>query len=235
MRVWWVVVLCIFAACGETPVSTDDGTITLEPYTARVGGEHTYDLHPWSDSDTWIDYGSQSSDTLRVPRGEAILLEVRSQRFLTARVEGSTRSFPVRSGTTVLRLRAQLDGTLVFGDSVRVAVVAEPRDVHDRWLNEPPPPEYVACLGTMLWGSKGCAACHGYPEQRLVGGTLCGLMGRERVFESGERLTLTKTNVDDYVRESILDPRARIVVGYSPVMPRIQLTEHELASRGLRA
>ncbi|MFO0711478.1 MAG: hypothetical protein U0353_16625 [Sandaracinus sp.] len=182
------------------------------------------------DAPSWVDYGTQSSEALRVPRGEAILLEIRSPAYLDARVEGATRSLPVRSGTTVFRLRAQADGALVFGDSVHVTVVVEPRSEHDRWLNQPPSAHDLLCVARSLMAHKGCVACHGTPTLPLVGGSLCGLLGQERVFEGGERLLLSEDTIEDYLRESIRDPGARVVEGRRPVMPRITLTEDELAS-----
>ena len=234
MRPRWGVWLWTLAACAETtPATSENDTITLEPYTARVGGErgeHTYDLHLWMNAPSWVDYGNQSSDALHVPRGEAILLEIRSPAYLDARVEGATQSLRVRSGTTVFRLRAQAAGALVFGDSVRVTVVVETQSEHERWLSQPPSADEVLCLARSLMGHKGCAACHGTPTLPLVGGSLCGLLGQERVFEGGERLLLSEDTIEDYLRESIRDPGARVVEGRAPVMPRIALTEDELAS-----
>jgi cytochrome c oxidase subunit 2 len=44
------------------------------------------------------------------------------------------------------------------------------------------------------------------------------LFGREEVMTDGQRLTAD----ENYLRQSMLDPRAHIVNGYDPVMPTYQ-------------
>jgi len=59
-----------------------------------------------------------------------------------------------------------------------------------------------------------CSACHStLPETVIVGPSLAGLPGR--AVERIEGLT-----VEEYLRQSILDPGAYIVEGYNDLMPR---------------
>ncbi|MBN8613766.1 MAG: cytochrome c oxidase subunit II [Deltaproteobacteria bacterium] len=79
--------------------------------------------------------------------------------------------------------------------------------------------------GSCLFGSKGCTACHqnqaGGPQ--LAGPTFVGLWGTQQQLTSGESVEVN----EDFVRQSIMDPRSQVAQGYSPVMPQIQLTEPE--------
>jgi len=69
--------------------------------------------------------------------------------------------------------------------------------------------------GKAVFTETGCAVCHigGGPAQ--LGPSLEGVFGTEEELIDG-----TKVLVDeDYIRESILNPAAKIVKGYQPVMP----------------
>jgi len=81
-------------------------------------------------------------------------------------------------------------------------------------------------LGEKLYSSKGCNACHSTGDNRLVGPGFKGLYGRNEKLSNGSTV-----KVDDaYIRESILNPGAKIVEGYPNVMPAYQgqLKEREI-------
>lgn len=61
---------------------------------------------------------------------------------------------------------------------------------------------------------NGCVACHSSDGTKLVGNSFKGIWGQERqVMVDGEEKTVT---VDaDYIRKSIYEPSAEIVVGYN--------------------
>jgi cytochrome c oxidase subunit 2 len=74
------------------------------------------------------------------------------------------------------------------------------------------PPEE---LGKKLYNTRSCAACHSLDGTRIIGPTFKGVFGRTEDIEGG-----TKVVVDEnYIRESILEPQAKIVKGYPPTMP----------------
>ena len=78
---------------------------------------------------------------------------------------------------------------------------------------EPPKPD-----GARLAKEKGCLACHSLDGSRGVGPTFKGLYhSRVAVRQNGTRLTVVAD--DDYLRESIRRPAAKIVAGFQPVMP----------------
>ena len=72
--------------------------------------------------------------------------------------------------------------------------------------------------GARLAKEKGCLACHTLDGSRGVGPTFKGLYNRRvTVRENGRLLTVVAD--DDYLRESIRAPAAKVVEGFQPIMP----------------
>lgn len=69
--------------------------------------------------------------------------------------------------------------------------------------------------GKQLYTQRGCNACHSIDGTRIVGPTWKGLWEKEEVMQDGQKVAVD----ENYVRESILEPNAKIVNGYPPVMP----------------
>jgi cytochrome c oxidase subunit 2 len=83
-------------------------------------------------------------------------------------------------------------------------------------------------IGSKLYMAKGCNACHSVDGGKNVGPSWKDLYGEEQEFADG-----TKVIADDnYLRESILVPAAKIVKGYPNQMPSYQgqLSDKELSS-----
>ena len=80
------------------------------------------------------------------------------------------------------------------------------------------PPEGLTAAewGEQVFRSRGCVACHSIDGKRVVGGPVDGLWGSERPLATGETVVADEA----YVRESILNPTAKVVRGYVPQMPR---------------
>ncbi len=74
--------------------------------------------------------------------------------------------------------------------------------------------------------SKGCTACHSLDGSIGIGPSWEGSYGSTRTFADGSMLQVDEA----YLRESILQPGARVVAGYQNVMVAPALSEHELAS-----
>lgn len=71
--------------------------------------------------------------------------------------------------------------------------------------------------GKLLYKKYACSTCHSLDGSKITGPSWKGIWGSSKVTSAG---TL---NVDEnYIRESILDPTAKIVSGYQPVMPSYQ-------------
>jgi len=94
-------------------------------------------------------------------------------------------------------------------------VVMEPRD-YEAWLtgggNQP-----LAVTGERLFSELGCGTCHRSDTQGR-GPNLIGLFGKPVLLEDGRTLTAD----ENYIRESITDPSAKVVRGFKPVMPTFQ-------------
>jgi cytochrome c oxidase subunit 2 len=106
------------------------------------------------------------------------------------------------------------------------------------WVTVMEPMEYAAWLsgssdatanpvvaGEKLFVEKACTTCH------LSNGTgrapsLNGVYGAQVLLADGSTVTAD----DAYIRESILQPQAKIVAGYQPLMPSFQgqLTEEQI-------
>ena len=84
----------------------------------------------------------------------------------------------------------------------------------DDWLDEQsqdlPPVE----LGERLFTQYNCQVCHATDGSRLIGPPLNGLFGIRREFDDG----MTAVADDNYLRESIVNPGAKVVAGYPNAM-----------------
>ena len=94
------------------------------------------------------------------------------------------------------------------------------------WLDTNKPAEGAESnLGKELYESK-CRSCHSLDGSRVVGPTWKGIYGAKREFESGPDVIAD----ENYLRESILNPAAKIVKGYPAAMPPYagQLSDDEV-------
>lgn len=85
--------------------------------------------------------------------------------------------------------------------------------------------------GQQLASSIGCTACHSSDGSTIVGPTWKGLFGREVEVVLPDGTTQTVTAGEEYLRESILDPNAKIAKGFQAnVMPiyQGQLSEDDI-------
>lgn len=114
--------------------------------------------------------------------------------------------------------------------AMTTTVVAVPRAEFDAWLSQVAAIPTTAADGARLAEEKGCLACHSRDGSPGIGPTFKGLFGQVRqVTHDGKTVTVAAD--EDYLRESILTPAAKIVVGYPPVMPPMsELQEAELAA-----
>lgn len=80
--------------------------------------------------------------------------------------------------------------------------------------------------GALLYRTRGCETCHSIDGTPRECPTFKGLFGHEVKLADGSTVIAD----ENYIRESILDPNAKIVAGYRPVMPSFQglLREREI-------
>lgn len=87
--------------------------------------------------------------------------------------------------------------------------------------------EISADRGQQLFAQNGCQGCHSIDGADGVGPTHQNLFGRTETMQDGSTVTVDSA----YVHESIVNPSARVVEGYQPVMvPYDYLSEAEIAS-----
>jgi len=109
---------------------------------------------------------------------------------------------------------AEYCGTMHSG-MVGSVVVMEPKD-YQAWLggggSQP-----LSVTGERLFSELGCATCH-RSDTPGRGPNLVGIFNRPVLLEDGRTVTAD----ENYVRESILVPTAKIVNGFKPIMPTFQ-------------
>jgi cytochrome c oxidase subunit 2 len=105
------------------------------------------------------------------------------------------------------------------------AVVHPDQASFDAWAREGLQPEAsLVEVGKRVFDEKGCMTCHSVDGSPGVGPTARNMWGRMEKLADG-----TSVQVDEnYVRESILKPSARVVSGFENVMPPIPLEEREI-------
>lgn len=100
-----------------------------------------------------------------------------------------------------------------------------PREIYDQKMSEwgitLPPIE----AGEKIW-KQICASCHQIDGTKLVGPTWNSVSNNDGQFGFGYDVTLADGSVhprdNNYYRESILDPNAKIVKGFAPAMSSYQ-------------
>jgi cytochrome c oxidase subunit 2 len=95
-------------------------------------------------------------------------------------------------------------------------VVMEPEDFQV-WLSGGAQEGSLAAAGEKLFNDLACNTCH-RPDARGRGPVLNNLFGEEQLLQNNERVIVDEA----YIRESILQPAARITASYQPVMPTFQ-------------
>ena len=102
--------------------------------------------------------------------------------------------------------------------------VMEPRD-YEVWLAQAGPADERLLSGEDLFAKHVCDTCH-YPDSGARAPILNGMFGTQVEMAGGRRVTAD----ENYLRESILNPAAKIVAGYQALMPTYQgqIGEEEL-------
>jgi len=171
--------------------------------------------------------GQREINELHIPVGQNVKLIMTSQdvihsffipafRLKQDVVPGrySTLWFKATAPGTYHLFCAEYCGTSHSG-MIGNVVVMEPQD-YTQWMAggpSAPLPE----AGKQLFASLGCNTCHRFDVQGR-GPNLQGLFGKPVLLEDGRTVVAD----ENYVRESILNPTAKIVSGFKPVMPTFQ-------------
>ncbi len=107
------------------------------------------------------------------------------------------------------------------------SIIVQEQSEYERWLAGGAAGESMEQAGEKVFQSSGCSTCH-TPDGAGLGPSLLGVYGQPVKLVGGETVTAD----DAYIRESILLPKAKIVLGYTPIMPTFQgqLTEEQLTN-----
>lgn len=124
---------------------------------------------------------------------------------------------------------AEYCGTLHSG--MLADVVVHTADEFNAWIEQQAAPAEglsPVALGEKLFKQKGCNACHNLTGEPGVGPSWEGIFGKAHTLASGATVEVD----ENYLRESIVDPQAKIVAGYPPVMPTYQgqLSDQEIGA-----
>ncbi len=97
-------------------------------------------------------------------------------------------------------------------------VTTHPSGEFERWLDqavmkldELPPVE----LGGLMYKRRGCSGCHSIDGVAGTGPSFKGTFGTEQAFADGSKHVID----ENYIRESIIEPTAKVRAGFRPVMP----------------
>ena len=182
--------------------------------------------------------GQREINALHVPVGRDIRVILSSQDVIHSfyvpafRVKAdvlpgrytSTWFRPTKVGTYHL-FCAEYCGTEHSG-MIGEVVVMEPM-AYQAWLAAGGAAPTMAASGKELFTQLGCATCHRTDTQGR-GPTLVGLFGRPVQLNDGRKVMAD----ENYIRESITSPQAKVVAGFQPIMPTFQgqVTEESLGA-----
>ncbi|MFY9549978.1 MAG: cytochrome c oxidase subunit II [Thermoanaerobaculia bacterium] len=88
---------------------------------------------------------------------------------------------------------------------------------YQAWLAGGSPGESLAAAGAKRFVEHACNTCHG-DQPGARGPSLVGIFGKPTQLQGGQTVLVDES----YIRESIVNPQAKLVAGYPPIMPTYQ-------------
>ena len=172
--------------------------------------------------------GQREINELHVPMGRAIKLTMTSEDVIHSFYVPAFRTkqdvVPGKYSTSWFRptkpgkyhlFCAEYCGTRHSG-MIGYVYVMEPQD-YQNWLSGGRPTGSLADSGQKLFQDLACSNCH-KPDGSGRCPNLVGLFGKNVQLADGRTVKADEA----YIRESILNPTAKVVAGYQPVMPTFQ-------------
>jgi cytochrome c oxidase subunit 2 len=173
--------------------------------------------------------GIKTTNTMMIPANTVIDLRLQSADVIHSlwvpQLNGKTDVIPGR--TNKMWIEADEPGTYAgqcaefcgLGHALMLfKVQAQTQEDFDAWVQQQQNPTAggdAAGQGQQLAQSLGCTGCHSVDGSTGVGPTWQGLYGHDVTLSTGDKVTAD----DAYITESILHPEAKVVQGFSPVMP----------------
>jgi cytochrome c oxidase subunit II len=96
-------------------------------------------------------------------------------------------------------------------------VIVMEANEYQEWLSGGASEGSLASAGEKLFVDLACNTCH-RPESTGRGPVLNGLFGKTIITDTGETIVVDEA----HIRESILNPSAKVQAGYQPIMPTFQ-------------
>lgn len=182
--------------------------------------------------------GRKSPGELVIPKGKPVKMVMSSTDVLHGffipefRVK---RDVVPGSYTTIWFEATEVKETALFcshycgtshSDMLATVKVLEEQDF-EKWLNAKKYPGMSPeAIGEKLFVKVACNTCHSLNNVAGTGPALNGVFGTMQPLNNGSQVMAD----ENYIRESILQPQAKIVKGFQPVMPSFQgqLDEEEI-------
>lgn len=167
------------------------------------------------------------AEELRVPEGRPVKLVLTSRdvahRFAAPGLHVEAEARPGEETAVWFHPTAAGEAQLFCGDAcasgheaMATRITVMPAAAFDGWLEGDDDPKLTpAQRGAKLFAKSACNTCHSTDGKPGAGPTLKGLFGREETLADGRVVKVDEA----YVKESILDPAAKVVKGFQPVMP----------------
>ena len=172
--------------------------------------------------------GQREINQLHVPVGTPVKLLISSEDVIHSyyipafrqkidAVPGKTTTmwFEASKAGTYQLFCAEYCGTQHSGMIGKV-VAMEPRE-YQQWLGGGAPAGTLTSTGEQQFAALGCVTCHA-ADGKGRGPSLVGVFGKPQRMANGSTVVADES----YLRESILNPQAKMVLGYQPLMPTYQ-------------
>ena len=188
--------------------------------------------------------GHREINTLHIPVGQPIKLNIQSEDVIHSVFIPAFRvkQDAVPGRITQVFFEATKPGEYHLfcteycgGEHSRMigSVIAMEPEEYQTWLAGGPAGQSMAASGAALFQSLACNTCHRTEGDGQAAGIAARAPELEGLYGNQVRLLDGSTLVadDEYLRESILNPAAKIVAGWQPIMPTYQgqVTEEQLA------
>jgi cytochrome c oxidase subunit 2 len=177
---------------------------------------------------------------LHVPSGEPVKLMMTSQdvihSFFVPELRVKQDVVPGRYSHVWFETTEPFESTVFCAEycgtshsEMQSRFVAHDRADYDKWMEKAArwwEGLSPADIGRTVYEKRGCAQCHSIDGSGGIAPTFKGDFGTRRTFTDGS----TGVVDENYIRQSMLEPRAKIVQGFDPVMPTFQgrLKEEEI-------